>query len=29
MKIRDLKTYVMASPGRDYVFVKLTTDEGL
>ena len=29
MKIRDVKTYVMASPGRDYVFVKVTTDEGL
>ena len=29
MKICDVKTYVMASPNRDYVFVKVTTDEGL
>jgi galactonate dehydratase len=29
MKITGIKTYVMASPGRDYVFVKVLTDEGL
>ncbi len=29
MKVAAIKTYVMASPGRDYVFVKVLTDEGL
>lgn len=29
MKITEVKPYVMASPGRDYVFIKITTDEGL
>ena len=29
MKIREIATYVMASPGRDYGFVKVTTDEGI
>jgi len=29
MKITALKTYIMDSPGRDYVFVKVETDEGL
>lgn len=29
MKITDVKPYVMASPGRDYVFIKISTDEGL
>ena len=28
MKIRDVKTYVMASPGRDYVFVKVDDRRG-
>lgn len=29
MKITEVKPFVMASPGRDYVFIKITTDEGL
>lgn len=29
MKIIEVKPYVMASPGRDYVFIKVSTDEGL
>lgn len=29
MKITAIKTYIMDSPGRDYVFVKVETDEGL
>jgi galactonate dehydratase len=29
MKITEVKTYVMESPGRDYVFIKVLTDEGL
>jgi galactonate dehydratase len=29
MKITEVKTYIMDSPGRDYVFVKILTDEGL
>ena len=29
MKITGIKTYVMESPGRDYVFVKVLTDEGI
>jgi galactonate dehydratase len=29
MKITEITTYIMASPGRDYVFIKVSTDEGL
>ena len=29
MKIVEVKTYVLDSPGRDYVFVKVRTDEGI
>ena len=29
MKITDVKTFIMESPGREYVFVKISTDEGL
>src|SRR5947209_1337402 len=29
MKLTDIKTYVMESPGREYVFVKVLTDEGI
>jgi galactonate dehydratase len=29
MKITEIKTYVMESPGREYVFVKVMTDEGI
>ena len=29
MKIVDIKTYIMESPGREYVFVKVQTDEGI
>ncbi|HVG97381.1 MAG TPA: galactonate dehydratase [Chloroflexota bacterium] len=29
MKITEVKTYVMDSPGREYVFIKISTDEGL
>ena len=29
MKITAIKSHIMASPGRDYVFVKVMTDEGL
>lgn len=29
MKIREVVNFVMASPGRDYGFVKITTDEGI
>ena len=29
MKIVEVKTYVLDSPGRDYVFVKVQTDEGI
>ncbi len=29
MKISEIKTYVMESPGREYVFVKVLTNEGL
>ncbi|HEX2037758.1 MAG TPA: galactonate dehydratase [Chloroflexota bacterium] len=29
MKITEVKTYVLESPGREYVFVKILTDEGL
>jgi len=29
VKVVEVKTYVMASPGRDYVFVKVLTDEGI
>lgn len=29
MKITEVKTHVMESPGREYVFVKISTDEGL
>jgi galactonate dehydratase len=29
MKITEVKTYIMDSPGREYVFVKIETDEGL
>ncbi|HEY8741760.1 MAG TPA: galactonate dehydratase [Chloroflexota bacterium] len=29
MKITEIKTYVMDSPGRDYVFIKVQTDAGI
>ena len=29
MKITEVKTYIMDSPGREYVFIKIETDEGL
>jgi galactonate dehydratase len=29
MKVTEIKTYVLESPGREYVFVKVLTDEGL
>ncbi len=29
MKITEIKTFIMDSPGREYVFVKVLTDEGL
>jgi galactonate dehydratase len=29
VKITEVKTYVLESPGREYVFVKILTDEGL
>jgi galactonate dehydratase len=29
MKITEVKTFIMESPGREYVFVKISTDEGL
>lgn len=29
MKITEVQPYVMESPGRDYVFIKISTDEGL
>jgi len=29
VKIREIATHVMASPNRDYVFVKVATDEGI
>ncbi len=29
MKVTEIKTYIMDSPGREYVFVKILTDEGL
>lgn len=29
MKITDVKTYIMESPGREYVFIKISTDEGI
>jgi galactonate dehydratase len=29
MKITEVKTFIMDSPGREYVFVKVLTDEGL
>ncbi len=29
MKVVEVKTYVLESPGRDYVFVKVQTDEGI
>lgn len=29
MKITEVKTYIMDSPGREYVFIKIMTDEGL
>ncbi len=29
MKITEVKTYIMESPGREYVFIKIQTDEGL
>jgi L-alanine-DL-glutamate epimerase-like enolase superfamily enzyme len=29
MKISEVKTYIMDSPGRDYLFVKISTDEGI
>jgi len=29
MKIVEVKSYVLDSPGRDYVFVKVQTDEGI
>src|SRR5919199_2233322 len=29
MRIAEVKTYVMESPGREYVFVKILTDEGI
>ena len=29
MKITEVQTFIMESPGREYVFVKILTDEGL
>lgn len=29
MRITEVKTYIMDSPGREYVFIKILTDEGL
>jgi galactonate dehydratase len=29
VKITEVKTYIMDSPGREYVFIKINTDEGL
>jgi galactonate dehydratase len=29
VKIREVKTHILESPGREYVFVKILTDEGL
>ena len=29
MKVVEIKTYIMDSPGREYVFVKVQTDEGI
>lgn len=29
MQIRDVKSFILASPGREYVFVKVETDEGI
>jgi galactonate dehydratase len=29
VKVVEVKTYIMESPGRDYVFVKVQTDEGI
>lgn len=29
MKVVEIKTYIMESPGREYVFVKVMTDEGI
>ena len=29
MKITGVKTYIMESPGREYVFIKISTDEGI
>ncbi|MBI2942511.1 MAG: galactonate dehydratase [Chloroflexi bacterium] len=29
MKVVELKTYILESPGREYVFVKVETDEGI
>ncbi|NBT96034.1 MAG: D-galactonate dehydratase, partial [Chloroflexi bacterium] len=29
MKITGLTTYIMESPGREYLFVKIQTDEGI
>ncbi len=29
MKVTQIRTYIMESPGREYVFVKVQTDEGI
>ena len=29
MKITEIKTYLTESPGRDYLFIRISTDEGL